>query len=406
MRPDILIEKFNYELPEDKIAKYPLSERDSSKLLILNKDSNITSDSFINISNRLPKESLVLFNNTKVIRARLLFRKHTGAKIEVFCLEPANNLDVQIAFSQRDESNWLCIIGNSKKWKNGSIESSFIYNNKTVTVKAERVEKFSDSHHIKFTWSDNKLTFGEIIEHIGVTPIPPYLNRETEDIDLERYQTVYSKHEGSVAAPTAGLHFTPKVMNELALKNITTDYITLHVGAGTFKPVQTNTITDHEMHVEHFSVSKKTIEQLLLHKGPVIAVGTTTTRTLESLYWLGLKILNNENDFMIHQWEPYEKKPNLSFSQSLNNIITFLTQKKQNELSASTGIMIAPGYCFMAIDALITNFHQPQSTLLLLLGALIDDKWKEVYNYALKNNFRFLSYGDSSLIFNPNERNR
>lgn len=398
MRPSISIDQFNYPLPESKIAKYPLANRENSKLLIYRKNQSINETQFSNIISVIPQKSLILFNNTKVIRARLLFQKPTGAKIEIFCLEPANDLDIQLSFSQTNKAEWICIVGNLKKWKQGLIELTVNNGDKRIIVRAEKLEQVGDSHHIRFSWSDSKLSFGEIIELIGKIPIPPYLNRDTEEIDSERYQTVYSEYKGSVAAPTAGLHFTPDIINQLNKQNIKTDYLTLHVGAGTFKPVKSESITDHEMHVEHFSVNKSTIINLINHNGPIIAVGTTTTRTLESLYWLGVQLKNKSSLFHVSQWEAYEKPSNLTFTEALQYLLDYLEESKESQIHASTGIMIAPGYQFRAIDGLITNFHQPKSTLLLLISALIGEDWKKIYNYALDNNFRFLSYGDSSII--------
>jgi S-adenosylmethionine:tRNA ribosyltransferase-isomerase len=397
MRPQISIDRYDYNLPDKQIAKYPLQNREDSKLLIYNNGS-LSQSEFKNIATHLPQNSLLVFNNTKVIRARLSFQKSTGANIEIFCLEPSDDKDIQITFNDRLESVWTCIIGNLKKWKQGSIESKVKVGSKIINVEASRISGIGDAHRIKFAWNDETLTFGELIEAMGKIPIPPYLNRDSEPIDGERYQTVYSQHKGSVAAPTAGLHFTSDILNEIRNQNIKTVNITLHVGAGTFKPVKSDTIDNHEMHVEHFVVSRKTINELLEHEGDVIAVGTTTTRTLESLYWLGYKLSQRKFELKVEQWDPYECQPTLTFKQSLQYIINYLNSVNSDNLPASTGIMIAPGYEYKAIDGLITNFHQPKSTLLLLLAALIGDDWKQIYDYALGNDFRFLSYGDSSII--------
>ena len=399
MKPKISIKDFDYDLPDEKIARYPLDYRDRSKLLVYDQCKSIFSTHFYNISDHLPDNSLILFNNTKVIRARLLFKKHTGARIEIFCLEPVNETDMQLAMAQEHETSWLCIVGNLKKWKYGRLESQIVYKGSTLNVYAERIKSFGDAHHIRFSWSEKNLTFGEIIELIGNTPIPPYLNRNSEPIDINRYQTVYSKYQGSVAAPTAGLHFTDEIIDSFKNKNIETAFLTLHVGAGTFKPIKSETIDEHEMHVEHFAIEKKTIEKILNHTGPIIAVGTTTTRTLESLYWLGIKIQNGDYNFNLKQWESYEVDSKLSFKEALDYIYNYLVKNDSAYFTASTGIMIVPGYKFRAINGLITNFHQPRSTLLLLLAAFVGANWKKIYDYALNNNYRFLSYGDSSLLF-------
>jgi S-adenosylmethionine:tRNA ribosyltransferase-isomerase len=401
--PSILVSNYNYHLPDERIARYPVQKRDTSKLLYCHEGEK-TIHQFNKITELLPNNSMLVFNNTKVIRARIHFTKDTGASIEIFCLEPIAPSEVQLAFHQKEQVTWKCIVGNQKRWKSGKLEKTINYNNQSVVITAERVADLQDALAIKFTWDNPLLTFSEIIELIGQTPIPPYLNRKSEEIDTERYQTVYSLHKGSVAAPTAGLHFTPELLREVQSKGIELSYVTLHVGAGTFKPVKAETIDGHEMHQEHFIITTDAINQLLNHNGKTIAVGTTTVRTLESLYWLGVRLNQGKKDLVVGQWDPYEIKTNLTVSDALNEILTYLKQIGKTEITAHTGIMIAPGYEFKIIDGLITNFHQPQSTLLLLIAALIGDEWKEVYQFALNNDFRFLSYGDSSLIMKPKHK--
>ncbi|TLX78284.1 S-adenosylmethionine:tRNA ribosyltransferase-isomerase [Labilibacter sediminis] len=396
--PQIYIKDYTYNLPDDRIAKYPLDNRSDSKLLIYDKE--IQESNFSEIPNILPSNSLVIFNNTKVIQARLQFQKETGAKIEIFCLEPIEPRDTSIAFQVTKETTWKCIVGNSKKWKDGALSKSIIINNKTITLKIHRIETFEDSQAIKFTWDDDQISFGELLEGIGNTPIPPYLNRKSEESDTERYQTVYSTHKGSVAAPTAGLHFTPEILSELKHKNIETANVTLHVGAGTFKPVKSEAIDSHEMHIEHFFVDMETIDLILKYEGNITSTGTTTVRTLESLYWLGVKLLEENNEFFINQWDPYNLPQHHSLKDALNKLKSFLISKNKTKLESYTGVLIAPGYEFRIVNRLITNFHQPNSTLLLLISAFTKgEKWKEIYDYALKNDFRFLSYGDSSLLY-------
>lgn len=393
----IKISDYNYPLPDEKIAKYPLKERDQSKLLFWN-NGLIEKNVFKNIDTFLPANSLLVYNNTRVIHARLFFRKPTGAKIEIFCLEPTKPNDYQIAFQQKKKVTWKCIVGNSKKWKAGELQRELKINEQTVILKAQKTGQENNSFLIDFNWNEG-FTFSEIIETAGVLPIPPYLNRETEPEDEMTYQTVYAKADGSVAAPTAGLHFTDAVLDKLAEKNIQTAEITLHVGAGTFQPVKSETIAGHTMHHEQVLVSKSLIEKLLLHPGKVIAVGTTSVRSLESLYWLGLKIMNEKPDEIpvVHQWEPYQNENTISTEQALKNILGFMAENHFEVLRFSTQIIIVPGYRFKIIDGMVTNFHQPQSTLLLLIGAFLGNDWKNVYDFALNNNFRFLSYGDSNL---------
>ncbi len=390
---------FNYFLPEDKIAKYPEKERDCSKLLVYNQ-GDIQSTQFSSIPNFLDNNDFLVFNDTKVVQARLIFKKMTGAEIEIFLLEPIEPQDYALMFESKTGCKWKCIIGNAKKWKTGTLELVIETENTKIGLFARKIETNQDSSIIEFSWNHQAVTFREIMDKAGQTPIPPYLKRDSEEIDKKRYQTVYSKYDGSVAAPTAGLHFTNDVLKKLNSKGILTDSITLHVGAGTFKPVKSDTVFEHDMHTEHFIVSKHFIDKLLQNIEHVTAVGTTTVRTLESLYWLGYNLEKNieHQKFHITQWETYHKKDLISVRQSLINVSDYLERNGIEQLSASTCIMIVPGYQFRIVKKLITNFHQPKSTLLLLIAAFIGSSWKKVYDYALKNNFRFLSYGDSSLL--------
>lgn len=398
--PHIDASLYDYELPDERIAKYPLHERDKSKLLIYNTKGEISESTFNHIRQFLPEKATLVFNNTKVIRARLKFSKETGAAIEIFCLEPLQPLDIQQAFATRNETTWKCIVGNSKKWKNSDLQKVVSIGDRKLTLTATRVKAERNSSEIHFAWDDTSVSFAEIIENVGVTPIPPYLNRETEAIDNERYQTVYSEHKGSVAAPTAGLHFTKEILAKLQQQGIDLVNLTLHVGAGTFKPVQTKNAENHVMHTEHFVVEREAIERILNTENQIVAVGTTSVRTLESLYWLGVKLLSsNKLSTELLQWEAYELPQNTASNEAFAALLEYMKSHKINELHGATQIMIVPGYRFRVIDALITNFHQPHSTLLLLIGALVDDDWRRIYQYALDNNFRFLSYGDSSLLF-------
>jgi len=396
---EISIKDYNYILPDEKIAKYPLKNRDCSKLLIF-KDGAISQTVFNTVTNYLDDSKLLVFNNTKVIQARMIFQKQTGANIEIFCLEPYNPADYNLAFQQNKECYWKCIVGNLKRWKNELLSNEITVNNQKYTLVAERIKDENTSIIIKFKW-DAPISFGEILEIVGKIPIPPYLNRKAEDSDTERYQTVYSKHKGSVAAPTAGLHFTPEVFDNLKAKNIETVELTLHVGAGTFKPVQSETIEGHEMHTEYFSINLNTLKKIANKANNICAVGTTSVRTLESLYWLGVQIIkSNEKptNFLVTQWEAYQKENNISTNEAFGALINHLETTNQTSLQAATQIMIVPSYQFRVINSIITNFHQPQSTLLLLIAAFIGEDWIKMYNYALANNFRFLSYGDSSLL--------
>lgn len=391
---------YTYELPEERIAKYPLPERDASKLLVF-RNHNIEESIFRNVGSFLPEGAMLVFNNTKVIRARLAMHKSTGANIEVFCLEPTLPSDVQQAFAVTDVTEWKCIVGNSKKWKEGQITHSLTINGKEVVLCAERLSSADNTSIVRFTWNDNSYTFAEIIEHAGVTPIPPYLNRETEDIDNTRYQTVYSEHKGSVAAPTAGLHFTNSILDEIKANGHELVNLTLHVGAGTFKPIQTANVKDHVMHSEHIVVTRESILSILNNAKAgkkLIAVGTTSVRTLESLYWLGVKHLQKQSIDTLAQWDAYNLPQNISLVDSFSALMDYLNEHDLEEIHSATQIMIVPGYTMRVVDGLITNFHQPHSTLLLLIAAVVGEEWHRIYDYALSHDFRFLSYGDSSLL--------
>ena len=405
---NISIEDYDYPLPDERIAKYPLSERDASKLLVLNKD-NISSSHFKDIGDFLPKDSLLIFNETKVVRARLQFTKDSGAAIEIFCLEPiTGNGDYQLAFSSKSPSRWKCLVGNSRRWKNETALSLRVPESRSLsesTLYAKRLEKNDNYSVVEFSWKPAELSFAEVLEAAGEIPLPPYLHREAEESDRERYQTVFARHEGSVAAPTAGLHFTENLIDDLRSKGISFEEVTLHVGAGTFRPVSSETIGEHEMHSETIVVKKSCIENILRNiDKTIIPVGTTSMRTIESLYWIGLMLKEEgleERHLHLEQWFPYKERENLpSAEESLSIILDYLKSHNLNELHATTALMIAPSCKINIAKALITNFHQPKSTLLLLVSALIGERWKEAYQYALDNDFRFLSYGDSCLFIN------
>lgn len=403
---NININDYNYDLPDEKIAKYPLDERDMSKLLVFDGDK-IEEDRFRNISTHLPAGSLLLFNDTKVINARMIFEKETGARIEVFCLDPISPSDYAQAFAQNGRCSWKCLVGNSKKWKDGRLKKSIIVDGKNLDLYITRVREIGNSFEILFEWDNPDICFSQIIDVAGNIPIPPYLNRNSEDIDKVRYQTVYSHYQGSVAAPTAGLHFTERVMGDLKKCNIQSDAVTLHVGAGTFQPVKTNNAAEHEMHTEHFIVKRTTIEKIVQYLGNITITGTTTVRTVESLFCVGAQIFENKDvdaeEFHVSQWEAYEYKDKYDVREILENLLSWMTAKGLEYIRCATQIMIVPGFRFRITDRLITNFHQPKSTLLLLLSAFIGDEWRKVYGYALENNFRFLSYGDSCLFLNKKE---
>jgi S-adenosylmethionine:tRNA ribosyltransferase-isomerase len=401
---NIRISAYHYPLPEELVAKYPLPRRDGSRLLVY-RQGEISETLFRRLPEVLPAESLLVFNNTRVIQARLLFRKSTGASIEIFCLEPAEPRDYALAFQQTGQCSWTCLVGNSKKWKGGRLEQVIRFGDESIVLTAERKETQGDGHLITFAWEHPGCTFADVLDAAGVLPIPPYLHRETEAADLQTYQTVYSRIKGSVAAPTAGLHFTPEVLDALDAGGTGREEITLHVGAGTFKPVQTATIGDHPMHTEHFTVRRETVARLLRHPDGVIAVGTTSVRTLESLYHIGL-ILSRKPDattdeLTVRQWVPYETgHADMPPAEALQHVLDYMDRRPSGQLTAATRILIAPGYTFRVVQGMITNFHQPQSTLLLLVSAFAGEDWKRIYDYALQRRFRFLSYGDSSLLYN------
>ena len=413
---NIHIADYNYNLPDERIAKFPLAERDASKLLIYN-HGEVSEDVFFSLPKYLPQGALMVFNNTKVIQARLHFRKASiegiqGALIEVFCLEPALPNDYQLNFSQKGSVQWYCLVGNLKKWKEGKLFRTIeMPNGEQVTLACERMGLHGTSHIIEFSWNGN-YTWAELLDAVGELPIPPYLNRETQESDKTTYQTVYSKIKGSVAAPTAGLHFTERVLKALDEAGIDREELTLHVGAGTFKPVKSEEIGGHDMHTEHIAVRRQTIEKLIAHGGEAIAVGTTSVRTLESLYYMGILAAQGKEDLHVPQWMPYEEKTTADGQQSteiaqrvgwstvnsLTSLLSYMDQHHLDVLHSSTQIIIAPGYDYHIVRRMITNFHQPQSTLLLLVSAFLKGDWRKVYDYALSHDFRFLSYGDSSLL--------
>ena len=399
----IQIKDFNYNLPDERIAKFPLAKRDNSKLLLY-RHGEVTEDVFHNIAQYLPKGALMVFNNTKVIQARLHFRKETGALIEVFLLGPYMPADYEQMFQTTGHCSWLCMIGNLKKWKEGTLKRTFDVKGKEVTLVAERKEDVHKSYRVDFSWDASDVSWAELLDAVGELPIPPYLNRETQESDKTTYQTVYSKVKGSVAAPTAGLHFTPEVLADIDRHGIDREELTLHVGAGTFKPVKSEEIQDHEMHTEYICVHRQTLEKLIRHEAKAIAVGTTSVRTLESLYYIGVKLEKtldlSEEELHVCQWEPYENavaKP-ITPIKAIENILAYLDKHGLSALHASTQIIIAPGYEYNIVKMLVTNFHQPQSTLLLLVSAFLHGDWRKIYDYALAHDFRFLSYGDSSLL--------
>ena len=397
----IHISDYDYELPDGRIAKFPLAQRDQSKLLVYNKGV-ITQTVFSELPKFLPEKKLMVFNNTRVIQARLHFRKNTGALIEIFLLEPAVPADYEQNFQSKGSCSWYCMIGNLKKWKEGSVSRTFMYKGMELTLVATRSEMHGTSHQVLFEWNNPDVSWAEILDLAGELPIPPYLNREAQESDKTTYQTVYSKIKGSVAAPTAGLHFTPAVLAAIDQAGIEREELTLHVGAGTFKPVKSEEIEGHEMHTEFISVKKQTVEKLIEYGAEAIAVGTTSVRTLESLYYIGLKIHSNrdisEEKLHVSQWEPYETEASITPVQALKEVLGYLDRHSLPVLHSSTQIIIAPGYDYKIVKVLITNFHQPKSTLLLLVSAFLQGDWKKVYDYALGHEFRFLSYGDSSLL--------
>jgi S-adenosylmethionine:tRNA ribosyltransferase-isomerase len=398
---ELFIDDFDYPLPASRIAEFPLENRDSSKLLVYRGDQ-IREAVFRNIAQYLPEGSTLVTNDSKVVEARLLFRKPTGGSIEVFCLEPDDRYpDITTAFAQTKQVYWKCLVGNASSWTKHLRLEKKLDNN--IVLHAEMISRENDHFIIQLSWLPETISFAEILHEAGVMPLPPYIKRGVQVQDAERYQTIYAQYAGSVAAPTAGLHFTEHVLQQLKEKNVAHESVTLHVGAGTFKPVKSDTIADHDMHSEYFEIKKSLIEKLLANTAPVIAVGTTSLRTLESLYWIGVKLHQRKNiaprELTVTQWEPYEASANISTTAALTAVLAWMNAQRTDTLTAKTGLLIAPGYDFKIVSVLVTNFHQPKSTLLLLIAAFIGEKWKSVYAYALEHDFRFLSYGDSCLFY-------
>ncbi len=403
MVKDLRIDDFDYELPEERIARYPLADRDNCKLLVRQADGTLSQHVFTELPSLLSSDSILVYNNTRVINARLRFRKASGAIIEVFCLEPAEPRDYAVSFAKTSSCSWTCFVGNSKRWKEGKLSMQLMTGTKTLTFTAERLSKDGNSSVVAFSWDNPEVTFSEIISAVGEIPIPPYLNRHTEASDSTDYQTVYSHSDGSVAAPTAGLHFTGRVLEEISRKGIPRRELTLHVGAGTFQPVKSDEIGDHQMHSEFIAVPKNLIKELADTDRRVIAVGTTSVRTLESLYHAGKLIANGNWDGEVPQWAPYadtteEYSADISVCDALNAISAYLDNRGEDTFIASTRIIIAPGYRYRIVKGMVTNFHQPRSTLLLLVSAFTGGDWRPIYDYALANSFRFLSYGDACLL--------
>ena len=403
---NISIKDFSYDLPDARIAKYPVDPRDHSQLLLY-RDGEISRSQFKNLPQYLPENSLLVYNNTKVIRARMFFRKETGAQIEIFCLEPLMPADYAQNFQAQGSCEWLCLVGNLKKWKGGKLHRQLSLNGQDVVFSAEHVGVEDKAQRIRFSWTPAEIPFGDLLEQAGQIPIPPYLNRESQQSDERSYQTVYSRIEGSVAAPTAGLHFTPAVLQSIDEKQIKRQEVTLHVSASTFLPVKSEQMDGHPMHLEFISVEASLIEDLLKYEGRITAVGTTSVRTLESLYWFGVHLLESntmqsnsleESVWTLHQWYPYEDHQDYSMQQALQALLDDMRAKGETQFTASTRLLIAPGYTFRVVSDIITNFHQPQSTLLLLVSAYVGEDWRKIYDYAMANDFRFLSYGDSSLL--------
>ena len=400
MIPEIHIEDYNYNLPDERIAKYPLPDRSSSKLLLY-RDGNVSSSVFSEIPKFLPENSLMIFNDTKVVPARLHFQRRSGAHIEIFCLEPVQPNEYVTMFATSGSCRWHCIVGNVKRWKGDTLS---LYNPESdpvvssMDLQANLIERMGETSIVEFSWKDGS-PFSKVLECCGSIPIPPYLNRDTESIDNERYQTLYARFRGSVAAPTAGLHFTDKVLEDIKLRGIDEQTVCLHVGAGTFLPVKSSLVREHTMHREPIVVTLSLIEKLIRRDKPVIAVGTTSVRTLESLYYIGIKCIEQGQPSDVDQWEPYSRDYPWSLEESLQAIASYLKNNNIDELKVGTRIIIVPGFKFRIVDMLVTNFHQPQSTLLLLISAFVGGDWQTIYDYALANDFRFLSYGDSSLLF-------
>ncbi len=399
----IYIADYNYPLPDERIAKYPLPERDQSKLLVY-RDGQVSEDRFCHVGDYIAPESLLIYNNTRVIQARLEFHKQSGARIEIFCLEPLAPHDYQLSLGATKGCTWKCMVGNVKKWHDGAIELPITNHQLQMTLRASKEQTLGNTFAIRFEWDNDAVSFAEILDAVGELPIPPYLNRKTEESDLRTYQTVYSRIKGSVAAPTAGLHFTQRVLDDIRSRGIETDEVTLHVGAGTFLPVKTADANEHTMHAEIIAVPREAIAHIQRKLGKIVAVGTTSMRTLESLYFIGAKLRDTgisgyrDTEIRVEQFEPYERDYTLSVKDSLQAILEYLDATGQATLHAETQIMIKPGYQFRIVDQLITNFHQPQSTLLLLVSAFVGGDWKTIYDYALNHDFRFLSYGDSSIL--------
>lgn len=400
MIPEIRIEDYNYNLPDERIAKYPLPQRDGSKLLHY-KDGNVTEKRFSEIASLLPEGSIMVFNDTKVVPARLHFQRSTGAHIEIFCLEPVQPEEYVTMFAVTDKCRWKCIVGNVKRWKNDTLNLYNPDSNEEVTslaLKADLIERQGETSIVEFSW-EGGLPFSKVLEIGGSIPIPPYLNRNTEDVDLERYQTLYARFRGSVAAPTAGLHFTENVLQAIRERNITTETVCLHVGAGTFLPVKSSLVSEHTMHREPFVVTLDFLEKLLSKTGKLVAVGTTSVRTLESLYYVGVKCIETGVPADVDQWDPYSREYSYTLDESLSALVDYLKKNNMKDIQLGTRIIIVPGYQFKVVDVLVTNFHQPQSTLLLLISGFVKGDWHKIYNFALDNDFRFLSYGDSSILF-------
>lgn len=400
MIPQIRIEEFDYNLPDERIAKYPLEKRDASKLLMY-REGKVSEYQFSTLPQLLPEDSIMVFNDTKVVPARLHFQRESGAHIEIFCLEPVSPEEYVSMFAVTDSCRWKCIVGNVKRWKNDTLSLYNPGNAREISemdLRADLVERCGETSIVEFKWS-NGASFSKVLEVCGSVPIPPYLNRETEDVDLERYQTLYARYRGSVAAPTAGLHFTESVLDAIRNRNISTDTVCLHVGAGTFLPVKSSLVSEHTMHREPFVVTLALLERILASEGNVIAVGTTSVRTLESLYYIGVSCIEKGMPCDVGQWDPYSREYEYSTEESIKAIISYLKENGLDELKLGTRIIIVPGFRFRIVDVLVTNFHQPQSTLLLLISAFVDGEWKSIYDYALENGFRFLSYGDSSVLF-------
>jgi len=400
--PEISIKDYTYILPEEKIAKYPLPNREDSKILIF-QDNKVRDSKFSNLDELLPNDSLMVINNTKVVPARLFFRKESGAHIEIFCLEPHRPYEYNVSFATTESCSWVCIIGNSKKWKDGYVyfDSNGHDSLDEYCLKAKLISKIEDKSIVEFSW-EGAIPFSELMEKCGKVPIPPYLNREAEESDTERYQTLYAQNRGSVAAPTAGLHFSENVLKRIKEKGIDINNICLHVGAGTFLPVKSEYIKNHNMHYEPFTVSRDLITRLINRGNKrVISVGTTSTRCLESLYYLGIHCIEEGSPTPVNQWEPYEREYRYTTTEALTALLEWMEKSGRDHIDTKTGIIIVPSFRFRIVEILITNFHQPNSTLLLLIAAFVGDYWKEIYQYALNNDFRFLSYGDSSILFRP-----